>query len=267
MALHVIVTAKQVIDPDMPLSAMRIADDARQVVTPATLPPVVNGFDEVAVEAALRLKDRHGARGHGSLRERSIQSGHHQEAAGHGRRCPGSVPGCGLRRFVGQFCIAAQVLAAAVRKIGAFDLLLCGRQASDWDNAQVPLLLAEMLQVPCIPLAQKVDVEPDRVAVEQLVPDGYDVVEADLPALVTVSNELGAPRYPNMRNLMAAKRKRPVVWTCVDLGLDAAALSARVEVLELLAPQRDRQCEFIAAEDGAEAGKKLAATLHDAGLI
>ena len=62
MALHVIVTAKQVIDPDMPLSAMRLDADARRVVTPATLSPVVNGFDEVAVEAALRLKDNHGAK-------------------------------------------------------------------------------------------------------------------------------------------------------------------------------------------------------------
>ena len=102
---------------------------------------------------------------------------------------------------------------------------------------------------------------------EQLVPDGYDVVEAAMPALVTVSNELGAPRYPNMRNLMAAKRKRPVVWTCADLDLDAATLSARVEVLELQSPQRTQACEFIAAEDGADAGKKLAAVLHEAGLI
>ena len=88
-----------------------------------------------------------------------------------------------------------------------------------------------------------------------------------MPALVTVSNELGAPRYPNLRNLMAAKRKRPVVWTCAELDLDAAALPARVEVLELLSPQRTRECEFIVAEDGAAAGEKLAATLHEAGLI
>ena len=266
MALHVIVTAKQVIDPDMPLSAMRIADDARQVVTPATLPPVVNGFDEVAVEAALRLKDNHGAK----VTVLSVGGQFNldiiKKPLAMGADALVLCQDAAFADLSDSF-VTAQVLAAAVRKIGAFDLLLCGRQASDWDNAQVPLLLAEMLRVPCIPLAQKVDVEPNCVLVEQLVPDGYDVVEATLPALVTVSNELGAPRYPNMRTLMAAKRKRPVVWTCVDLGLDAAALSARVEALELLAPQRGRQCEFITAEDGAEAGKKLAATLHDAGLI
>ena len=266
MALHVIVTAKQVIDPDMPSSAMRIDEGARQVVTPATLPPVVNGFDEVAVEAALRLKDRHGAK----VTVLSVGGQFNLDIV----KKPLAMGAdalvlCQDAAFsnLSDSYVTAQVLAAALRKIGAFDLLLCGRQASDWDNAQVPLLLAEMLDVPCIPLAQMVEVQQNCVVAEQLVPDGYDVVEADLPALVTVSNELGAPRYPNMRNLMAAKRKRPVVWTSSDLDLDAAALSARVEVLELLPPQRTQACEFIPAEDGAAAGKQLAATLHDAGLI
>ena len=266
MVLHVIVTAKQVIDPDMPSSAMRIADDARQVVTPATLPPVVNGFDEVAVEAALRIKDSHGA----NVTVLSVGGQFNLDII----KKPLAMGAdalvlCQDATFAGlsDSFVTAQVLAAAVRKIGPFDLLLCGRQASDWDNAQVPLMLAEMLGVPCIPLAQKVEVERDCAIVEQLVPNGYDVVEATLPALVTVSNELGAPRYPNMRNLMAAKRKRPVVWTQADLGLDTATLSARAEILQLLSPQRTRECEFIAAEDGAAAGEKLAATLRDAGLI
>lgn len=266
MALHVIVTAKQVIDPDMPLSAMRIADDARRVVTPAVLLPVVNGFDEVAVEAALRLKDSHGAKVTVLAVGGQFNLDIIKKPLAMGADALVLCQDVAFANLSDSF-VTAQVLAAAVRKTGAFDLLLCGRQASDWDNAQVPLLLAEMLDVPCIPLAQKVDVEQDCVVVEQLVPDGYDVVEAALPTLVTVSNELGAPRYPSMRSLMAAKRKRPVVWTRGDLALDVAALSARVEVLELLSPQRNRECEFIAAADGAAAGEKLAATLHEAGLI
>ena len=266
MALHVIVTAKQVIDPDMPLAAMRIADDARQVVTPTTLPPVVNGFDEIAVEAALRLKDSHGAK----VTVLSVGGQFNldiiKKPLAMGADALVLCQDAAFANLSDSF-VAARILAAAVRKIGAFDLLLCGRQASDWDNAQVPLLLAEMLDVPAVSLAQKVDVEQGCAVVEQLVPEGYDVVEAALPALVTVSNELGTPRYPNMRNLMAAKRKRPVIWTRADLDLDAAALSARVEVLELRSPQRTRACEFIAAEDAAAAGEKLAATLHEAGLI
>ena len=162
MALHVIVTAKQVIDPDMPLSAMRIAEHARQVETPATLSPVVNGFDEVAVEAALRLKDLHGAR----VTVLSVGGQFNldiiKKPLAMGADALVLCQDAAFADLADSF-VTAQVLAAAVRKIGAFDLLLCGRQASDWDNAQVPLLLAELLDVPCIPLAQKVDVESDCV--------------------------------------------------------------------------------------------------------
>lgn len=265
MTLNVIVTAKQVIDPDMPLSAMRVGEDARRVVTPGTLAPVVNGFDEVAVEAALRLKDRQDAK----ITVLSVGSQFNLDVI----RKPLAMGAdtlilCQDTAFADltDSFITSQVLAAAVRKIGDFDLLLCGRQASDWDNAQVPLMLAEVLDVACVPLAQKVDVEQGRVIVERLAPDGYDLVEADLPSLVTVSNELGAPRYPNMRNLMAAKRKRPVTWSCADLGLQASELTARVEILELRARERSQECEFIADGDGS-AAEKLAGMLREAGLI
>ena len=266
MTLNVIVTAKQVIDPDMPLSAMRIGEDGRRVVTPAALAPVVNGFDEVAVEAALRLKDSQDAK----ITVLSVGSQFNldviKKPLAMGADTLILCQDTAFADLTDSF-VTSRVLAAAVRKIGAFDLLLCGRQASDWDNAQVPLMLAEMLDASCVPLAQKVDVKQGRVVVEQLAPDGYDVVEADLPALVTVSNELGAPRYPNMRNLMAAKRRRPVTWTCADLGLEANELTTRVEVLELRARQRSQECEFIAGEDGAAAAEKLAGTLREAGLI
>ena len=264
--MHVIVTIKQVVDPDMPLSAMRIDDGARRITTPAALAPVVNGFDEVALEAALRIKDSQGAKvtvlSVGSQFNLDVIKKSLAMGADALFLCQDA-----LFADLADSFVTAQVLAAAVRKIGAFDLLLCGRQASDWDNGQVPLMLAEMLEVACVPLAQKVDVEQGCVVVEQLVPDGYDVVEAGLPALVTISNELGTPRYPNMRNLLAAKRKRPIVWTCADLGLERSELTARVEVQALWARQRRRECQFIAAEDGAAAAEKLAGTLREAGLI
>ena len=90
----------------------------------------------------------------------------------------------------------AQLLAAAIRKLGGFDLIICGRQASDWDNAQVPLGVAEILGLSCVSLGKKVELKDSHVIVERVTPDGYEVIEAPLPALVTVSNELGQPRYP-----------------------------------------------------------------------
>jgi electron transfer flavoprotein beta subunit len=106
-----------------------------------------------------------------------------------------------------------------------------------------------------------------KAVVEQIVTDGYVVAEAPLPALVTVSNELGAPRYPTMRNIMAANRKRPTLWKATDLALDPALLTPRLTLVDLAFPSRTRQCEFITGADDAEAGRNLALKLHEAKLI
>ena len=266
MPLHIIVMAKQVIDPDMPLSAFRIDPAGPQVTTPATFPPVVNGFDEYAMEAALRLKD---------AQETQIT------AVSVGKQFDLNI----MRKLLAMgadnliLCqdpafanlpdslVVARVLAAAIRKIGAFDLILCGRQASDWDNAQVPLYVAELLHIPCLMLGQKVEVHDGKVQVEQLVTDGYVLTEAPLPALVTISNELGQPRYPTMRHIMAANRKRPTIWKLADLELDAALLTPQLEVLELTFPERTQHCEFIEAADAAEAARQLATILRAAQLL
>ena len=266
MALHIIVTAKQVIDPEMPISAYSIDAAGPRVVTPATFQPVINGFDENALEAALRLKDSQGATitvvSVGGQFALDIMKKALAMGADNLILCQDP-----LFAHLSDSFVTAQVLSAAIRKIGAFDLILCGRQASDWDNAQVPLMLAELLDVPCLSLAQKVEAADGKVTVEQLVPDGYVVAEAPLPALVTVSNELGAPRYPTMRNIMAANRKRPTLWKATDLALDPAVLTPRIELVELAFPSRTQQCEIIAGADAAEAGRNLALTLREAKLI
>jgi electron transfer flavoprotein beta subunit len=266
MPLHIIVTAKQVIDPEMPLAAFSIDAEAKRVLTPATYPPVVNGFDEYAVEAALRLKDSQAAKvtvlSVGERFDLNIIRKPLAMGADNLVLCQDAA----FANLPDSF-VTAQILQAAIRKIGAFDLILCGRQASDWDNAQVPLYLAELLHLPCLTLGQKVEVTDNKVQVEQIVTDGYTLAEAPLPALVTVSNELGEPRYPTMRNIMAANRKRPTIWKQADLDLDPACLTPRLEVVEVMFPERAQQCELIEAEDTAEAGRKLAMTLREAGLI
>ncbi|MEE9147296.1 MAG: electron transfer flavoprotein subunit beta/FixA family protein [Candidatus Tectomicrobia bacterium] len=266
MALEIIVTAKQVIDPEMPSSALGLDDTATQVVTPATFAPIVNGFDEYALEAALRLKESYGA----NITVISVGTQFHLDimrktlAMGSDRLIL-----CQDAAFVNlaDSFVTAQILAAAIRKIGAFDLIICGRQASDWDNAQVPLFVAELFRLPCLTLAQKVEATETTVTVEQVVSDGYVVTAAPLPALVTVSNELGEPRYPTMRHIMAANRKRPTVWKWADLDLDPALLTPQLEVVELAFPPRMQQCEIIEASDEAEAGRQLAYKLRDAGLL
>src|SRR5215831_14254321 len=266
MALHIIVTAKQVSDPEMPTSAYSIDAAGPRVVTPSTFLPVLNGFDENALEAALRLKDSQGATitvvSVGGQFALDIMKKALAMGADNLILCQDPL----FAQLSDSF-VTAQVLSATIRKIGAFDLILCGRQASDWDNAQVPLMLAELLDVPCLALAQKVEAADGRVTVEQLVPDGYVVAEALLLVLVIVSNELGAPRYPTMRHIMAANRKRPTLWKATDLALDPASLTPRIELVNLAFPSHTQQCEIIAKVDAVETKRNLALKLREAKLI
>ena len=266
MALKIAVLAKQVLDPEMPMAAFRIDENANRVVPPANIPPVVNGFDENAVEAALRIKDAQEAT------VTVISTG--TEFALDVMKKPLSMGADELvllqddsfENTIDSFQ-TAQLLAAAIRKLEGFDLIICGRQASDWDNAQVPLGVAEILGVSCVSLGKKVDVVDGKAVVERIVPDGFEVVEASLPALVTVSNELGQPRYPTLRGIMAATRKRPTVWTKADLGLDASDSEARITLRQLFIPVSDQECEIIEGEDAADSGRLLALKLREAKII
>ncbi|MDP3063298.1 MAG: electron transfer flavoprotein subunit beta/FixA family protein, partial [Chloroflexota bacterium] len=210
----------------------------------ASVPWVVNGFDEHAVEAALRIKDAQEARVTILSAGTSFVTEVMRKPLAMGADDLALLQDS-LFQNTPDSAATAAVLAAGVRKLGVLDLVLCGRQASDWDNAQTPLLLAEMLGLPCVTLARKVDVHDGRLRVERVTPDGYQVVEAPLPALVTVSNELGQPRYPTLRGIMGAGRKPTVVWNAADLGLDRTALSARVELLDLAQPHRQTRCELV----------------------
>ncbi len=265
MPVKVIVCAKQVLDPEMPPSAFRVDKETKRIVPPPGIPPVVNGFDENAIEAALRIKEAVG----GSVTVLSVGSSFAMDVM----KKPLSMGADELILVQGSefgnldSYGTACSLVGAIKKIGHFDLLLCGRQASDWDNAQVPLGIAEMLGLPCVTLAKKIEVKGASVTVHRALRDGHEVVEAPVPTVITVTNELGEPRYPTLRGIMAATRKTPTMWGLKDIGLDAAALSPRVKVLDLFVPQKVSKVELVKGDNDADSGKKLALKLREAKVI
>ena len=88
-----------------------------------------------------------------------------------------------------------------------------------------------------------------------------------LPALVTVSNEIGVPRYPTLRGIMAAGRKEPVIYSAADLNIDPKSLSPKVVVTDLYVPESNHEVEIISGEDDADTGRKLALRMREEGLI
>jgi len=164
----------------------------------------------------------------------------------------------------------AYALAMAIKKIGEYDLIFCGRQAADWDGGQVGSGIAEILGLPSVTIARKIDITDGKARIERVTTDGYEVIEVSLPALITVSNELGEARYPTIRGIMAAKKKEPVIWKPADIGVEPSRVGAagrRTKLVKLFQPVREGKCEIIEEESPEEAAVSLALKLREAKIL
>ena len=156
----------------------------------------------------------------------------------------------------------ARALAAAIEKLGDVDLVLTGRQAADGDSGVVGCGIAELLGFPAVTFAMDVTVADGMLLVERALGDGSETVATPMPAVVTVSHEVGKVRHASLRETMKAARKPVTTWTASDLGLkssDVGALGARRVLERLYIPLTDIECEYI---DG-KTPKELAANLVD----
>lgn len=266
--MRIVVCMKQVPDPLTPISSLQVDEDRVKIRGPANTPPVINGFDEQALEAALRLQDEW--QGEEACEITVLSAGEHFALDVLKRALPEGVDDLVLVRDPAletwDAYLVARALAAAIRHVGGADLVLCGRQASDWDNAQVPLLIAEMLGWACLTVARAVEVDAGRVRVERVLRDGIQEMEAELPAVVTVTSELGELRYPSMRARLQAARRRPRQVSLQELGVDTDR-RPRVDLLDLSLVQEERDCRFVEGADGAERGRRLAEQLVTTGLV
>ncbi len=267
MPLHLICCVKQVPDPETPAASFRVDPGAKQAVPAAGISPVISPFDEQAVEVALRIKD---ARPDTRVTVVSLGADSAKDVVRHGLAM-GADEGVLVRdaTFTGLDAFqTAYVLSLVVKKLGAYDAIFCGRQAADFDQGLVGIGLAEMLGIPSLINGQGAEFTDDHtVRFQRVFPDGVGIFEAQTPVLTTYSQEVGQPRYPTLRNIMAAARKAITTWGAADLGVDPAQFTARNDLTELYVPVLNAQCEFIQADSPAEAGVLLALKLREAKVI
>ncbi len=115
----------------------------------------------------------------------------------------------------------AYTLAQGMRKIGDYDLIICGKQAIDGDTAQVGPGVAEVLNIPFVAYVRKIEeIAGNKIRVERLMDEGYEVLEMSLPALITVVKEINEPRMPSLKGKMRARKAEITVWNADDLGAD-----------------------------------------------
>jgi electron transfer flavoprotein beta subunit len=260
--LNIIVCIKQVPDPEGPSSAFEV-DSATKKVHPVGITPVINPFDQNALEAALQLRDNYG----GNIVAISMLEGPATPVL----KKALSVGANQLillqdEHFRDLNCSStAYVLSAAIRKFEPYDLILVGRQAADWDFGQVGSIIAEILQVPCISLATKVEIEDHKkVVVKKLRRNGYEVIKAPMPALITVSSEIGDLRIPLLKDIKEAYKKPSTSWNISSLNIDSQRLEARKIYTLLPPPSKKRECFIVGGDSPQEKGEKLALQLrHD----
>ena len=263
-----IVCVKQVPDPEAPPASFKVDPAANKVVPPPGVPPVISTFDEIAVEAALRLKDAHG----GKITVLSLGNNLVRDVV----KKPLAM---GADELVlledpayedGDSWSTAYALSMAIKKIGAYDIIFCGRQAADWDAGQVGVGIAELLGIPTVTLAKKVEASDGKVRVERVVADGDEVVEIPTPCLITVTNELGEPRYAPLKGIMKAAKIQPTIWKPGDIGVDTAQVGAAgrwAKLVKLFQPVKEGKCEIIEGENVADAAVNLAKRLREAKVI
>jgi electron transfer flavoprotein beta subunit len=265
--LRIVVCVKEVLDPDAVnnyalAGNLKIADDG-QTLDVAGIPSLMNAYDEQAIEVALRIRDA------GVDCQITVVS--------IGKELKNLLKHCaamGADEIVSidtdpdtlDHHVVANVLAAYVRNSGGADLVLCGRQASDDDQGVVPALLGEKLGMPIAPIARAIDVEDQMLRVTRVTPDGDEIVEGALPAVVTISNEVGDPRFPTAKAKMAARKKKPTVVSVDDLGLSEEELASQVVRTKQFVPEVQGNCEFIEGPP-AETARILLEKLRGDGVI
>lgn len=218
----------------------------------------INNYDRHTIEAAVRLKEEAG----GEVIALSLGG---PEVRASAKEALSRGPDRAILAIDPRFAGAdprttALGLAAAVRQAGAFDLILCGEGSSDVYAQQVGPRLATLLDLPYVSFVSHLTLTPGGIRAERKLEDGVEVVEAPLPAVVTVLPGRTPPRIPTLRQVMGAAKKEVRVLDAAALGLSEAELAPQLETRSLSAPRSERKQERVA--DPAELARRIAAAIR-----
>jgi electron transfer flavoprotein beta subunit len=262
-AMNIIVCMKQVPDPEGPPAAFQL-DEEQKRVTPVGIPPVLSSYDENALEAALRIKE-------GFAEEAKIT------VLSMGKNPSKNIFIKTLAAGADEVVLVkdnlfdemdsfqtAHALANGIRKIGNFDLILCGIQAADSNNGQVGIGVAELLGIPAMSMVHRIELVDGKVRMECVSPEGRGVFESQLPLLVTIGGEYYPFRNISIPAIIKAKKRTVPVWSGEDVGLSK---TKGVHLISLAKRVSNRRCEIINGETSEAVGQNLARRLIESNII
>jgi electron transfer flavoprotein beta subunit len=224
---------------------------------------IISPYDEYGLEEAIRAKEAKG----GSVTVVSYGPDRVQqtlrECLARGADAAVHVPG-GEATF-GDAWVVAQVLAAAVRKAGSFDLVFAGVKGVGGDHGAVGAMVAELLDIPHVGSVVALELGDGALTAHREVEGGHEIVKASLPCLIVAQKGLNEPRYPSLKGIMASKKVPIQSWSLADLGLDEGALAGagcRWRSLDL-PPAKSGGTILNGEQDAAAAAGELVRLLHD----
>ena len=216
--MNIIVCIKQV--PDT--TQVKIDPETNTLIREG-VESIINPFDAYAIEEGVCLKEQHG----GKVTVLSMGPPQAQEALREAVSlgCDEAVL-ISDRAFAGSDTLATgYTLASAIKKIGDYDIIICGKQASDGDTAQVGPGIATQLDIPQVTYVKKIEKIEDKImTAERMTEEGFEIIQTSLPCLITVVKEINEPRLPSLKGKMRAKKLEIPTWKAIDLDIDEARL-------------------------------------------
>lgn len=225
---------------------------------------IINPFDMYAIEEAMRLKEKFGGKATVITMGPPQADSALREAISMG--IDEGILICD-RAFAGSDTWATSyTLSGAIKKIGSFDLIICGKQASDGDTAQVGPGIATHLDIPQVTYVKKIEeVRNNSMRVERMMEEGFEIIETPLPALLTVVKEINEPRLPSLKGMIKAKQAKITTWTQKELNLDTQSIGlcgSPTQVVKIFTPPQRTGGQIITG-DTKEMAEKLVELLRD----
>jgi|SRR5215470_666997 len=241
--MNILVCLKQILDPEIPARDFSVEPDKLQAKQ-GSANFVTNIFCENALETALQFRERSGD---AKITVLSYGPASAEDSLRKGLAMKADSAALVLNESDTNPdpLAVAQVLAAAIKKIGTPDLVMIGRESGDWGAGQTGGLIAEELGLPCICFVDHIEATAGKLLLKRQTESGWEVFEATPPVVVTITNnEANVPRIPKVRDVMSSYKQPLEIWKPADLGIAAVTPNSYYEVVELFVPVKETSCEF-----------------------
>ncbi len=245
--MNILVCLKQILDPETPARDFRV-DTENKIADAGAANYVTNIFCENALETALQMREK-GVDAKITVLSYGAPTAEDSLRKALAMKADEAILVVNENENANPDSLAvAETLAAAIKKTGAFDLIMVGREAGDWGAGQTGGLLAEILEIPCVSFVDTIENSNGKLRLKRQTDTGWEIIEAETPIVITVTNdEHNVPRIPKVRDVMMSYRQPLTTWTSGDIGANANT-NSYYETAELLIPQKETNCEFVAGD-------------------